>query len=1028
MGMLSKVVQGVGKGAKGIVNKALGKTGKKSDVKDKLKAALKSKKFLLLKIKLILIGGVVIIVIALISVLIDSLTGSSSNSIKVTTSKYQEQIDNGTFSGDTDQCQRALSFLNQYGSNIGFTIGQLSDIRNQQEEALKSNQTNLEAYKSHYGLMSDLNKEKLEESVNKLKDDSGNLKSNLSEQDIELYNYYKYTKDGKFLNMITPYDNATIYEHCLRTEKYNFNKVKWMAYKHDVDEVKEVDSDGFAYREDIGLLYPTAGNYDVNKFVELLSPYLLSSHIPNAFLASAAYTSNTTTQNGYSKLDEYYKNEFGKYNNIGDFAYQIIKYGQSDITMNQYNLKNATVTSNYKNYREYQCTDTFSIKKEDHEDHSACERDSQGKETKCNVRKYSTYSYEGNYVDGTENLDPNGGIEHDERWVSDSDHTIKNTNEKDINRLYGLDIVYKLSYALAFDVKVNNQYDYQKYSDSDEQELINPKIINDSPSPYKEVVSGNHYTEEQLRSMSSEELGKLCPNGGQCSQTYTYYNGTYHEMYRYYADTVSADPSSTTKRLLDQSDIISFNKNLEGDPAKTIVSDSEFKSDQSSVKYYNDNIIGSEDTALNTIYILNSNPGIYLNYISSSQAYAKYVGYDLGDYNLGKGFSSLADSFNEIADNNNGTLPFVYGATFGFDVNASAASTLSSSKGSGMSLLKEFIHAWEYVGTPPIQDGKYVVYDDGKGHPTVGYGVDLYHCGHLQEFIDAGYGTSVGSLIDIEFVDNIEDIEIQSKQAIVAANTQGLDLTEYQIHALVCKAYNYWKSNFRECYDSYWNQERDDRLYGEPDFSHPLYTNSMSLPVTSEGEVLRGLVLRRESEFRLFQTGHYYREGVIDKWWSKAASGDVLGGAELIHTQYENEQWFYYTSGGTLYWNNIEASVNNPTHATCCATFVGAALYSAGIFTEDQMNSFNYNYCPTSFDFYSNYGDIINSYDELEAGDIVFFDYQHDGKLDHVEIYAGDNTWYGAGKTESIRKASPRNDGNYWRGPFAKAVRLRLDS
>ena len=140
----------------------------------------------------------------------------------------------------------------------------------------------------------------------------------------------------------------------------------------------------------------------------------------------------------------------------------------------------------------------------------------------------------------------------------------------------------------------------------------------------------------------------------------------------------------------------------------------------------------------------------------------------------------------------------------------------------------------------------------------------------------------------------------------------------------------------------------------------------------------------------------------------------------------EDEKWTYSVSQGALYWNNIEKSLNNPNHATCCATFVGASLYYAGIFTEQEMNSFNYNYCPTSFNFYSSHGTVINSYDELEAGDIVFFDYERDGKLDHVEIYAGDDTWYGAGSTSSIQRDSPYKDTRYWRSNFAKAVRLNV--
>lgn len=43
-----------------------------------------------------------------------------------------------------------------------------------------------------------------------------------------------------------------------------------------------------------------------------------------------------------------------------------------------------------------------------------------------------------------------------------------------------------------------------------------------------------------------------------------------------------------------------------------------------------------------------------------------------------------------------------------------------------------------------------------------------------------------------------------------------------------------------------------------------------------------------------------------------------------------------------LTWGNIEAAANHPY--ACCATYVSIVLYRSGLLTEDQINSYNYNY------------------------------------------------------------------------------------
>lgn len=1052
------IKQGVSK----LANKA--KDGIKNKLANKAEDEVKKKVKKVIMIKVGIPVGITIILVAAISIILKDIFHTSSASIEATTTQFKDELASGNFQGDKGQIQFALDLDDKYSSFIGFNEEQISKFANDAINAYKEkNNDAYEAVTSKYGSLSEKQKSEIVDLNNEILNDSNIDKNNLNSYQSDVTNFYKYSKEGNYVGAISIYDNVSLYEHILRTEKYNFNNINWQAYTHSSSSPTPLKADGLTYDSTMQLIYPTAGGVKVKDLVNMVSPYLLSSRIPLAFLSSATYSSNSSESIGTSVVDNYWNEQQGKNNNIGDLAYEIIKHGQSDITINQYNLESRTTSSYWLDYDIKQCKDTYKIKEKVVTTKNV---DSEGKVT-TNVR--TTYSYvPDSYSDGTTANSSVTG-HNNSRWNENKEEV--NNNETRVgNPVYSVSIQYKLANALSFDVKVNNSFEYKKYSDDDADKLEGDFVtINSGESEYKEVTKdteGNHVTLDQINNWSSEQINsntsdkrnnRVYINGESSAESspnyydnndhskgystvktdvyeydvtgneYTYYDGKRYDITRMWSDSISAEPSSTSKVLLSLTDVINYNKNSKSDSSMSTVSEQDFKADQNSVDYYK-KLAEEEDTKINTIDMLNSNPKIMFNYMASSQAYSKYVGLSRGNYTISQGINIIKEYFQGIADENN-TLPFVYGASLGFETNASAPSSLSGT--SSKALLKEFIHAWESGGQEPKSNGdKYIVEDDGAGHPTVGYGIDIYNSGFLSKFVEAGYGTTMGSEIDKEFVDGLEDLEIEIKTKVVDANTQGLNLTEYQKHALISRAYNGWPNagRFKSDYLQYWVQERDDKYGGEPDFTHGLYVNHMSTPITSAGKVLQGLIYRRESEWRLFQTGHYYRAGIIDKWWTESAGGDILEAAEAVHKVMEDESWSYYTDAGAgnLYWNNIEKSLNNSTHATCCATFVGAALYYGGIFTEQEMNSFNYNACGSSFDFYAAHGDVITSYDELEAGDIVFFDYGHDGGLDHVEIYAGDDTWYGAGSTNSIRRDSPYKGGGYWKSPFAKAVRLNV--
>lgn len=372
-----------------------------------------------------------------------------------------------------------------------------------------------------------------------------------------------------------------------------------------------------------------------------------------------------------------------------------------------------------------------------------------------------------------------------------------------------------------------------------------------------------------------------------------------------------------------------------------------------------------------------------------------------------------------------------------FDFSTFNPSKFSSANGmGGLSLLVEYIRKWEHSTPPPTNaDGtKYIIEDDGMGHPTVGYGIDIENSGFKDRFISNGYPTNVGGEVDKDFVDSLEKEEINNCLEQVKSKTAGLNLTEYQIFALVSRSYNCGVGgavdvvrasgmNFVNSYNAYWDQERDDKFEekdSNADFSHSLYAKYMAKPDTSEGIYLAGLERRRKSEWTLFQTGYF---DVLDKWYTEGGYGDILQAADKVHN--DEIKWEYSLS--ELYWNDIEKSLNNPYERTCCATYVNCVIYTAGYATETEMNSFNYNSASATYSYFKSRGwQEISSYSDLQPGDIVFMSRSGVSGIGHVQIYAGDETWYNAGSTSAIQRASPYLDTTYARGRFVVALRPTL--
>lgn len=318
----------------------------------------------------------------------------------------------------------------------------------------------------------------------------------------------------------------------------------------------------------------------------------------------------------------------------------------------------------------------------------------------------------------------------------------------------------------------------------------------------------------------------------------------------------------------------------------------------------------------------------------------------------------------------------------------------------GIATLREYIRSWEGHTGISADGTKYIVGDDGAGHPTVGYGVDIYKSGKLDKFLAAGYDVSIGAEIDIEFVDALEEEELMEKIKAVEERTSGLNLTTYQKYALASRAYNYGVAgafkardggkNFIDSYNAYWNQETDDKYGqtpGDSIYQHPLYTNLMNKPVTSDGKFMPGLEKRRKSEWLLFTTGYY---DSINKWCSASDGGAIVEKAVAIH-KFLRENNYKYSQAGVKVPNTSSKTID-------CSSYVTWVL------VECQVDGFEEGmYQWTSSKFASNpLGWETVSAKDAKPGDIVVYS-------GHVEIIAendpNSNSFrvYNCGSDESIK-------------------------
>ena len=114
---------------------------------------------------------------------------------------------------------------------------------------------------------------------------------------------------------------------------------------------------------------------------------------------------------------------------------------------------------------------------------------------------------------------------------------------------------------------------------------------------------------------------------------------------------------------------------------------------------------------------------------------------------------------------------------------------------------------------------------------------------------------------------------------------------------------------------------------------------------------------------------------------------------------------------------------------TCCSTYVSWVLEEAEMNIADDGEVFVTNGVTPMYGWYKDFFTPVESYDDLEAGDLIFQTQGETGcegqidKMGHVQICADTDSWYNAGGNNSIQRDSPYTGGAYPRSTFVIGLR-----
>lgn len=754
---------------------------------------------------------------------------------------------------------------------------------------------------------------------------------------------------------ISPENLRYLYEHILLISKYDFNNVKWDWYSHS-----STDGSGampMVNDKKIGVKYPddsavnSEGATKYETFSDLLKPYLMSYEIPMSFYSGII-----------SKKD--YDQDVAV-----NFTYALVKHSLSDITVDRYDVQKYNLNTFFRIYDYNNCNSAFTAYVSANED-GTFNVSYGGVEEIVNPQvnsKNTSLNAEGQYDPMMETVIP--------------DKTYTSTSVK-----------YYISKALMYDYKYEQSYNYRPYSDSDasnrtgedghyenvdaipEGEIFDPN--NAKVSAIQGAIGQANSLQDIVSAIESSNnvYGIISEDGNSIRfvsrNTYEkVISGTTTYVERVWEDSLSSS-GSAKQDFYTVDDVIEYNKKASGDS----FSEDDFKA-SSSYEYYQ-NLESAK--MLDRVIMMNSNPSYINEYLSDSQKYnhMKYVGIS-NPYFYELCYPNLKSYFNDLLTKNDNSFPYVYGRTLGFG--RSVGGTNEYQSASGMSILKRYIHSHENSNGAPMYDenknkttdeskAKYYLVEDARDNVhTVGYGVNMEaNRDRLEKYGINVSAVNYGDFIDKEIVDKVEDEIINQRLEMVKSVTSGLDLKEYQIHALVSHSYlAYSVSSFVSPYQQYWHPDTDD-LYDQLskdykdrkddvtgimshiNFNHPLYDSffgNYNGSVDGNG-AYKGWIYREKSEFTLFQGGYY---STLKLFWSDAGAG-VPGDIQLV-------------DGDTII----------PEGLLSLQTWYEDNIFSGRLRADQDIYSADWRYVATNSKNHDGYGVINPEFESLIAAKVNYF-------------------------------------------------------
>ena len=303
------------------------------------------------------------------------------------------------------------------------------------------------------------------------------------------------------------------------------------------------------------------------------------------------------------------------------------------------------------------------------------------------------------------------------------------------------------------------------------------------------------------------------------------------------------------------------------------------------------------------------------------------------------------------------------------------------------------------------------VYEDGSnGHNNFAYGIATFISTEKGKINHPEYGKGYYNWveecsqynIDVTKLKEGDLIKLDDALAIYATILQGFEdsvdmklqankivLETYQRDALVAICYQHGIDGTMRAFAEAYNK-----------------CGGNSEQLRTEFKYFNGGDARTDANCNLFFNNKYIaRDGTEIK-------AGIIAYADMIHKYMEENNYKYcvkfnneyeeHVRGGECGLNTTFEESKTGYQNSCCATYVSWVLQEAGYIddAEHTNSSGELNNLLISKGW-----QIITNRDELEPGDILYYNYGH------IEIYAGDGKVYNAGSGENIRSQAPKGNG-----------------